>query len=134
MTNHVYCGARGRADNAEAKVVVGVIGVVPVLVAHLTVVGVVVPAAAAVIAVLVAVGIPAKNFSRGLFLEFFRIYPAGFDFQRNFLSFSFLPFRHSRPLPKQLLPALRKAKPTLWFPETLLRTACIFARSLLLSL
>ncbi|WP_296023549.1 hypothetical protein [uncultured Treponema sp.] len=69
MTNHVYCGARGRADNAEAKVVVGVIGVVPVLVVHLAVVGVVVPAATAVIAVLVAVGIPAKNFSRGLLLN-----------------------------------------------------------------
>ncbi|MDO5774186.1 MAG: hypothetical protein Q4P16_07750 [Spirochaetales bacterium] len=71
MTNHVYCGAGGRADNAEAQVVVGVIGVVPVPVAHLAVVGVVVPAAAAVIAfdAVVGVGIPAENFSRGLLLN-----------------------------------------------------------------
>ena len=69
MTNHVYCGARGRADNAEAQVVVGVIGGVVVPIAHLAVVGVVVPAAAAVIAFAVAVGIPAENFSRGLLLN-----------------------------------------------------------------
>ena len=39
-----------RADNTEAKDVVGAIGVVPVLEAHLAAVGVVVPAAAAVVA------------------------------------------------------------------------------------
>lgn len=126
MTNHVYCGARGRADNAEAKVVVGVIGVVPVLVVHLAVVGIVVPAAATVIAVLVAVGIPAENFSRGLLLRFIRIYPADFYFQRNLLL---------RCQPQQRFPpAPRKAWLTLRFPETLLQTACISARSLLLSL
>ena len=123
MTNHVYCGAGGRADNAEAKVVVGVVGVVVVPIAHLAARGVVVPAAAAVIAfaVVVAVGIPAENFSRGLLLKFFRIYPADFYFQRN-------PLLRCQPH------ALRKAKPILRFPETLLRTACISARSLLLSL
>lgn len=47
-----------RFDNAEAKVVVPVIGVAPALVAHLAVVGVVVPAAAAVIAVAASAGIP----------------------------------------------------------------------------
>lgn len=59
MTNHVYCGARGRADNTEAQVVVPVVGVVPVLVAHLAVVGIVVPAAATVVASVAVVGIPA---------------------------------------------------------------------------
>lgn len=128
MTNHVYCGAGGRADNTEAKVVVGVIGVVPVLIVHLAVVGVVVPAAAAVVAVLavVGVGIPAENFSRGLLLRFIRIYPADFYFQRNLLL---------RCQPQQRFPPVQqKAKPILWFPKTLLRTACISARSLLLSL
>lgn len=127
MTNHVYCGAGGRADNTEAKVVVGVIGVVPVLVVHLAVVGVVVPAAA-VVAVLavVGVGIPAENFSRGLLLRFIRIYTADFYFQQNLLL-------HCQPQ-KLFPPAPRKAKPILWFPKTLLRTACISARSLLLSL
>lgn len=50
-----------RADNTEAKVEVGVIGVAPELVAHLAVVGAVVPAAAAVAAfvAVVGVGIPA---------------------------------------------------------------------------
>ena len=51
------CGA----DNAEAQVVAGDIGVEPVLVVHLSAVGVAAPAAAAVAAVLadVGVGIPA---------------------------------------------------------------------------
>lgn len=128
MTNHVYCGAGGRADNTEAKVVVGVIGVVPVLVVHLAVVGVVVPAAATVVAVLavVGVGIPAENFSRGLLLRFIRIYPADFYFQRNLLL---------RCQPQKLFPPVQqKAWLTLRFPETPLQTAYISARSLLLSL
>ena len=52
------CAFLFRFDNAEAKVVVPVIGVAPALVAHLAVVGVVVPAAAAVIAVATSAGIP----------------------------------------------------------------------------
>ena len=52
------CSFLFRFDNAEAKVVVPVIGVAPALVAHLAVVGVVVPAAAAVIAVAASAGIP----------------------------------------------------------------------------
>lgn len=48
-----------RADNTEAKVEVGVIGVAPELVANLAVVGAVVPAAAASIAFAVAGGTPA---------------------------------------------------------------------------
>lgn len=47
------------ADNTEAKVEVGVIGVTPELVAHLAVVGAVVPAAAAGIVSVAAEGIPA---------------------------------------------------------------------------
>ena len=50
-----------KADNAEAQDEVGAIGAVPILAAHLAVVGSVVPAAAAAIAVLaVADGIPAQ--------------------------------------------------------------------------
>ena len=52
------CSFLFRFDNAEAKVVVPVIGVAPALVAHLAVVGVVVPAAAAGIAVATSAGIP----------------------------------------------------------------------------
>ena len=48
-----------RADNAEAKAVAPEVGAAPVPVAHLAVAGVVAPAAATVIAVLAAVGIPA---------------------------------------------------------------------------
>lgn len=84
MTNHVYCRAAKRADNAEAYVVVPVVSVVVVPAIHLAVVVVVVPAAATVIAVVVVVGIPTNKFFQWLTPK---IYPADFDFQRNPLSF-----------------------------------------------
>jgi len=61
LTNHVYCRATKRADNAEAYIVVPVVGIVVVPTIHLAVVVVVVPTAATVIAVVVAVGIPTNK-------------------------------------------------------------------------
>ena len=84
MTIHVYCRAiRRGANNAEAQVIVLVVGVVVVPVVHLAVVGIVVVATAKVIAVVVAVRIPAPQVLLTTYPLIFKIYPA--EIQRIFL-------------------------------------------------